>query len=136
MDNDPQWREAVANAKATSDFYEEVMIVMEAHGKTYDDLRNFIDLYGGDYEYHSKYTGAPCKDCGVKTVEIGEYYNVYNDVWNEADGGQGFLCIGCLENRLGRKLNPDDFGHCLITTDPLYFRSARYFNRLGWGEYA
>lgn len=40
-----------------------------------------------------------------------EVYTVRDAVWAkagmEADGG--CLCIGCLEVRLGRKLNPKDF---------------------------
>jgi hypothetical protein len=36
---------------------------------------------------------------------------VHNDLWKAAgmmpDGG--FLCIGCLETRIGRQLHPNDF---------------------------
>ena len=67
-----------------------------------------------------------CGDCGMNTVN--EYYMVHNHVWeaagkpkawkptqpaSEYDGG-GFLCIGCLEQRLGRQLTPADFTECLI----------------------
>jgi hypothetical protein len=44
-----------------------------------------------------------------------EYYIVYNDVWAAAEapmGPRGFLCIGCLEARLGRELTPEDFPIC------------------------
>lgn len=30
-------------------------------------------------------------------------------VWAQAGDAQGWLCIGCLEERLGRGLTPDDF---------------------------
>jgi hypothetical protein len=56
-----------------------------------------------------------CLDCGENTIEIGEFYMVKDDVWAqvcEPDGGM--LCIGCLEERLGRRLVPDDFKDCQL----------------------
>jgi hypothetical protein len=42
-----------------------------------------------------------------------ETYIVYDHVWKAAgmkgEWGDGVLCIGCLEKRLGRKLTPYDF---------------------------
>jgi hypothetical protein len=34
---------------------------------------------------------------------------VRDDVWTAAGIRDGFLCVGCLERRLGRSLAPDDF---------------------------
>lgn len=52
----------------------------------------------------------PCHDCGVGTVYIHEFYGVLDDVWAEATTARvRFLCIGCLERRLGRILSPVDF---------------------------
>lgn len=51
-----------------------------------------------------------CLDCQVDTSEIGEYYMVHFELWrkiNPAD--KGMLCIGCVEERLGRFLIPTDF---------------------------
>jgi len=63
-----------------------------------------------------------CVDCGIntspRTGKRGlrrkgrcESYMVQKAVWEEAgmerDGG--YLCIGCLERRLGRMLTPRDF---------------------------
>jgi hypothetical protein len=63
-----------------------------------------------------------CKDCGMDTTPITgkrscrhkgrwEYYMVHGALWRKAkmhsDGG--FLCIGCLERRLGRMLTVNDF---------------------------
>jgi uncharacterized protein DUF2695 len=49
-----------------------------------------------------------CLDCGA---DFDERYMVKDAVWAagglEPDGGK--LCIGCLERRLGRQLNRDDF---------------------------
>lgn len=53
-----------------------------------------------------------CIDCGINTLtETGEYYMVRDDVWLAAaeDKNMGMLCIGCLEDRLGRQLNGLDF---------------------------
>jgi hypothetical protein len=61
-----------------------------------------------------------CADCGSDTApctgkrgcrHIGkwEHYMVKNSVWRRAGLRHGFLCIGCLEGRLGRSLRPSDF---------------------------
>jgi hypothetical protein len=66
-----------------------------------------------------------CADCGVNTSSIDgidEWYMVKDDVWiaarmkrsTLADGG-GFLCIGCLEKRLGRQLWRPDFSDCPLS---------------------
>jgi hypothetical protein len=57
-----------------------------------------------------------CDDCG-EIVSHGrwspgkayENYNVHDPVWEQAGLGRGHLCVGCLENRLGRQLNRSDF---------------------------
>jgi hypothetical protein len=63
-----------------------------------------------------------CRDCKVNTVPLEgdrEYYEVTDGIWHAA-GGYGFgqsdngvggfyLCIGCLEKRLGRPLVRSDF---------------------------
>lgn len=56
----------------------------------------------------------PCGDCGRDTYGATdrEWYHVYNEVWESAGmavHGSGFLCIECLEFRLGRALTPHDF---------------------------
>lgn len=54
----------------------------------------------------------PCADCGVSTFDIGEYYMVQDDIWKHVWKGRRrrpFLCIGCLEARLGRMLVASDF---------------------------
>ena len=40
-----------------------------------------------------------------------EVYTVTNEVWRATrlEGWGGCLCIGCLEQRIGRRLKPDDF---------------------------
>jgi hypothetical protein len=57
---------------------------------------------------------APCRDCGVETLDVewdghSEWYMVKKPLWNEAGMESGFLCIGCLETRIGRTLVTTDF---------------------------
>lgn len=67
-----------------------------------------------------KHKPSSCADCGIDTAppigqgrdrKIGrwEHYMVHDHIWKEFGVGDGFLCIGCLEDRLGRKLTPLDF---------------------------
>lgn len=64
-----------------------------------------------------------CRDCSINTVPLDdkrEYYEVNDYLWmhdaraegiGQADHGPDgyFLCIGCLELRIGRMLKPSDF---------------------------
>lgn len=88
---------------------------------------------------------APCFDCGAETLsdEPGvptEYYTVHDAVWAAAGMGDGYLCIGCLERRLGRTLHRADFTSAPVNDpadiDPRYcwsWRSARLIDRLTEG---
>lgn len=96
-----------------------------------------------------------CIDCYVDTSingGIAEYYNVHNFVWCEAFGfdpfevldkngryfydfidqaqNVGMLCIGCLEHRLGRELEADDFSDAPINWRFDFRRSERFEDRL------
>jgi len=84
-----------------------------------------------------------CIDCYVDTSSsqgIAEYYHVHNEVWCDAFGvdpfealdkngnwdlmhidsaqNVGMLCLGCLEQRLGRQLERDDFSNAPINYYP------------------
>lgn len=100
-----------------------------------------------------------CVDCNVDTSitnGICEYYNVHNFVWCEAFGFDplevldkndgydilhihcqdvGMLCIGCLEQRLGRTLERDDFSSAPVNWEQGdgYIRSQRFLDRLNRG---
>src|SRR4051794_17419660 len=89
---------------------------------------------------------APCHDCGTDTLPTdygprAEWYMVHNDIWDQA-GMQplgGYLCIGCLELRIGRRLNANDFRPCDlsdldIADNPRWawsLRTPRLSDRLG-----
>lgn len=62
------------------------------------------------------FTSFLCMDCGLDTFHY-EYYMVHDHVWEEAVKEyerQGMLCIGCLETRLHRSLNAEDFPEVAI----------------------
>lgn len=72
---------------------------------------------------------VPCDDCGFDTHKC-EYYMVSSEVWEKAGMSYfGFLCIGCLENRISRKLTSSDFTKCPLNDSPDFTRSVRLQNR-------
>ena len=71
-----------------------------------------------------------CIWCGVDTGEIGEYYMVIDRLWDRYGPTDGCLCIGCLETRMGRRLQPDDFKDIALNTKPDRYRSERLSDRL------
>lgn len=73
-----------------------------------------------------------CVDCEVNTHFINEYYMVQFELWNSVTIHQnsGMLCIGCLEDRLGRELTTEDFIEAPINYG-CFGWSERMKNRLG-----
>lgn len=76
---------------------------------------------------------AHCGDCETDTLLNNEYYMVLDSVWNEAidQSPASFLCIGCLEERLHRKLQEADFANVLLNHPIGFKRSQRLEDRLG-----
>ena len=77
---------------------------------------------------------AACLDCHVDTQQIGEYYMLTNQVWysvTKRTCGRGMLCLGCVENRLGRTLMPDDFRTGVPINEGYFPRSERFVDRMG-----
>lgn len=72
-----------------------------------------------------------CRDCGVDTEAIDEYYMVADPVWKQvAHEVDGHLCIGCLERRLGRTLHSGDFTDRPVNSTSQLPRSPRLTSRL------
>lgn len=72
-----------------------------------------------------------CQDCEVNTGEIHEYYMLLDDLWMQIrDKYHGMLCIGCVEKKLGRKLNKQDFVDVPINNIDERIKSERLVNRL------
>lgn len=72
-----------------------------------------------------------CRDCGINTIAIREYYMVQKPLWNEHGVTKGMLCIGCLEKRMGRKLVPADFTDARINWSIPGQHSPRLADRIG-----
>lgn len=72
-------------------------------------------------------TDWDCADCGVNTLN--EYYMVHNEIW-EQFGCEPLLCVGCLEDRLGRQLWTGDFTHVAVNNINMFEKSDRLFDRL------
>ena len=72
-----------------------------------------------------------CRDCGINTIAIQEYYMVQKPLWNEHGVPKGMLCIGCLEKRVGRKLVPADFTDARINWSVPGCHSPRLADRIG-----
>ena len=73
-----------------------------------------------------------CVDCNVNTLTIHEYYMVYDSVWEDSGLNKfdGMLCISCLEQRIGRRLQPDDFSNFPVNNPLLYPKSNRLLSRI------
>jgi hypothetical protein len=98
------------------------------------------DLFGNVPEDFARNDESNCADCGINCVKLGEWYMVHDHVWEQAWAGQKrkpcyqieALCIGCLEQRLGRPLMRDDFIPDVPINDPNKRQGAseRLRNRL------
>ena len=72
-----------------------------------------------------------CLDCGFNTKEGHEYYTVHDEVWLKAHPDDwGMLCIGCLEERLGRVLTRHDFPDYPVNDENVFYQSDRLRNRI------
>lgn len=73
-----------------------------------------------------------CKDCGINTNDIDEYYMVLDSIWLESgmDKDGGMLCLECLEIRIGRRLIGADFKDGLPINEGFFPRSERMLDRL------
>jgi hypothetical protein len=59
---------------------------------------------------HKSKTKWLCVDCKDNTSKMKEHYFIRTALWNEAGMGEaGMLCVGCLEDRIGRNLVSSDF---------------------------
>jgi hypothetical protein len=59
--------------------------------------------------YPKKRPVCICNDCGVDCAKIGEWY-MAAEIWDTLHlGWNDNLCIGCLEQRLGRRIAGGDF---------------------------
>jgi hypothetical protein len=70
-----------------------------------------------------------CLDCRAQTL-FAEYYMVHEALWHQANpAADGMLCVGCLEERIGRMLTSADFIDAPIN-NPHDRKSDRLISRL------
>ncbi|GAA1482972.1 hypothetical protein GCM10009624_34120 [Gordonia sinesedis] len=51
-----------------------------------------------------------CLGCGVDMFSLDEYFLLRGDLWRSiVPNGDGHMCVGCVEQSLGRRLVRDDF---------------------------
>lgn len=81
---------------------------------------------------------CPCADCATPTAPIdgpSEWYAVSDTVWESAGATpDAILCIGCLEDRLGRRLSRQDFPEALLNRPDYGWHSDRLVDRLKGGS--
>jgi hypothetical protein len=73
-----------------------------------------------------------CIGCGVHTGKEGEYYLIREPVWLAANPKRdGMMCIGCVEEHIGRKLEHSDFTFCPLNLRACFTGSERLKDRIG-----
>lgn len=79
------------------------------------------------------YAMFACVECKANTADLDEYYMVTDEIWAEVGmtPNGGMLCIGCLEDRLQRRLTRSDFPNYPVNSGPYFKRSERLRDRLG-----
>ncbi len=58
-----------------------------------------------------------CESCG----NYGYGYMLDHDLWKEVSRGQRFLCMLCVEDRLGRPLRTEDFDFMWAINQPILY---------------
>jgi len=80
---------------------------------------------------------AKCNDCSRNLFKMKEFnYIVKNNIWEVAVNCR-FLCIECLEKRLGRKLEKEDFDWDVpVNFMGLFPRGKRLLSRMKGKEFS
>jgi hypothetical protein len=74
-----------------------------------------------------RYARFECEHCGRSCRD--EYYMLRTDLWRKVCRSNDMLCIGCVEDRLGRKLVPVDFNLEETFANAMQFPPARRLKR-------
>lgn len=76
-----------------------------------------------------------CDDCGADLLAPNghEWFMLFDEVWNMTGLGRGggVLCVGCIEERIGRHLTECDFDPTLEINTPSTSDSDRLLLRRG-----
>lgn len=81
----------------------------------------------------TNFDDRPCFDCGQPTRpqdEPGEIYMVEDEVWQDSGAPKdAYLCIGCLEIRIGRTITLWDFTDAPVNHPMFGWKSDRLLDR-------
>jgi hypothetical protein len=74
-----------------------------------------------------------CLDCQLDTGQANEYFMLRDDVWalTGLSSQDGMLCIGCIERRIGRRLERADFAAVKMNHPKVFPMSQRLLERIG-----
>lgn len=70
-----------------------------------------------------------CHDCGEDIISTHNvnHYMVKREVWKRYGIERGYLCLSCLEKRMGRQLIQDEVGTCSATRNNKVFIQRGFF---------
>jgi hypothetical protein len=98
------------------------------------EIMDMLQSDGLDIAMPCPVVTTSCVDCGIGTITTEEWYMVKDEVWEQVWCGRRkswhqmpgteILCIGCLEQRLGRTLTATDFADAPIN-DPNEIRMSK-----------
>jgi len=71
-----------------------------------------------------------CYECNRNLEEIKQYFMIKNHLWRSYGVGDNFLCMDCLEQRIGRRLLLDDFTFCTTNAIYLAFNRERHLPKI------
>ncbi len=72
-----------------------------------------------------------CLDCRIDTSKANELYMLQDETWKLTGLGKvGMLCIGCIEDRIGRELTATDFNDSYLNNFRTASKSARLVSRM------
>jgi hypothetical protein len=84
---------------------------------------------------------APCADCGTDTLPLdpgksAEFYMVHDHIWAAAGmppipAMRDYLCVGCIEARLGHQLTAADFTDVDVNSISAEFARYAWSHRSG-----
>lgn len=109
------------------DLHDALEFAHEENGLADYRLEDALSIY---IQAHHALQDVTCQACDVDTIETGEYYMVTNELWKRYGCGRGMLCLGCLEERMGRKLIAADFTKAQINDSDKLDISERMKDRL------
>jgi hypothetical protein len=60
-----------------------------------------------------------CKDCKKETLDAHtkDYYMVTDALWSKFGVGKEFLCMDCIEHRMGHKIRKEDLSDCFLNSE-------------------